>query len=130
MSLEEMISNNSGTFGLLTFLSGLLLGNWFAIGRDRRREFNEIADEIALLLIEKREGASEKLIWRGPTDIQLESLKRRTNKKPVIQAVEIYLNAIADRENQETGELGDRSYKDPEKIITAIDNLLKYVQRK
>lgn len=32
-------------FSLLTFSVGLLLGNWLAIGRDKRKEFNDISED-------------------------------------------------------------------------------------
>ncbi len=33
-------------FWIVTFLAGILLGNFFAIGRDRRKEFNTASDEF------------------------------------------------------------------------------------
>lgn len=36
---------------VLVFLSGLLLGNWLAIGRDKRREFNDVVAPIRVWLL-------------------------------------------------------------------------------
>ena len=38
---------------LLTFLGGLLLGNWLAISRDRRKEINEAAHTIHTTLLRR-----------------------------------------------------------------------------
>ena len=38
-------------YSSITFLLGLLIGNWMAIGRDRRREFNETATPLYKKLI-------------------------------------------------------------------------------
>lgn len=40
---------------ILTFLLGLLLGNWLAIGRDKRKEFNEAAAPIRGWLIKEKD---------------------------------------------------------------------------
>ena len=41
-------------FSLITLLLGFLIGNRLAIGRDRRKEFNEVADPLAKILTEER----------------------------------------------------------------------------
>ena len=43
MSIEQIINSYPSVFGLVTFFAGLILGNWLAIGRDKRKEFNEAA---------------------------------------------------------------------------------------
>ncbi|WP_369929428.1 hypothetical protein [Xanthomonas sp. NCPPB 2632] len=43
----------SELLSLLTFLLGLVLGNWLAIGRDKRQEFNEAVSPIRRWLIEE-----------------------------------------------------------------------------
>lgn len=44
-----------GLVSLLTFFVGLLLGNWLAIGRDKRKEFNEAAAPIRGWLIGEKD---------------------------------------------------------------------------
>jgi hypothetical protein len=41
--ITEQINDNAPIFSILTFLIGLLVGNWLSIGRDKRKEFNDIA---------------------------------------------------------------------------------------
>ena len=120
MSLEEIITSHPEIFGFITFLVGGLLGNRYAIGRDRRKEFNEVADEIALSLIKKKEGAVQKLIWSGPTNDQLENLKRRSSffkRKSVKRACTQYINAITNLDNQKSGSGGQPFYKNSDKIV-------------
>jgi len=62
---------------IILFFAGLTLGNWLAIGRDKRKEFNEVADEVHFALKKQKEnienGTAAK---RGPKDNELENLKR------------------------------------------------------
>jgi hypothetical protein len=42
----KFIGENPGFFSILTFLLGLILGHWLALGRDKRKEFNEASSRI------------------------------------------------------------------------------------
>ncbi len=42
----------------LTFLLGLLLGNWLAIGRDKRKEFNDAVGPVRSWLLMQRDELS------------------------------------------------------------------------
>ena len=44
--LHKVIQSYPEMFGILMFLCGALLGHWLSIGRDKRKEFNELADTI------------------------------------------------------------------------------------
>ena len=133
MILEEIIRNNPAVLGLLTFLLGGLLGNRYAICRDQRKEFNEIADVVALLLINKRKAATHLRISSGPNNDQLETLKRRSGllKRPSItKACELYTAAVTDSKNKESDSVGQPFYKNKDPILTAIDDLLEKVKRR
>ncbi|MBC8488841.1 MAG: hypothetical protein H8D45_22695 [Bacteroidetes bacterium] len=41
------------TIGIVTFLIGILLGNFFAIGRDRRKEINDAAVKFRSVIAEE-----------------------------------------------------------------------------
>jgi len=132
MALEKFINIYSGIFGILTFLLGLFLGNRLAIGRDKRKEFNEIADEIYSVLLKKREGAEKGLIWNGPTKEQFAHLIRRASsvaKLSISKSIEKYNKAI-DQNNISHDSYGQLFYSRPEEVTNAIDLLLQHVQRK
>jgi len=42
----KFITDNPGFYSILTFFLGLILGHWLALGRDKRKEFNEAASDI------------------------------------------------------------------------------------
>src|SRR5262245_32374757 len=48
----------STLFSLLTFFLGLVLGNWLAVGRDKRKEFNEAVAPIRSWLLAETEAPS------------------------------------------------------------------------
>lgn len=42
----EWINLNGAVVGLVTFLFGLLMGHRFALGRDKRKEWNDVVDRL------------------------------------------------------------------------------------
>ena len=48
-------------FSLLTFLLGLFLGHRLTLWRDRRKEFNDIAQPIRDVLLKERENPTSKV---------------------------------------------------------------------
>lgn len=49
--LLEWINANGAVVGLLTFLFGLVLGHRFALGRDKRKEWNDVVDRVRVQLV-------------------------------------------------------------------------------
>lgn len=53
--LFYVIKDNPVSYGAISFLTGTLFGHWLAIGRDKRKEFNEISRPIRLGLLKQIE---------------------------------------------------------------------------
>jgi hypothetical protein len=43
------------TISLVTFVIGMFVGNWLALGRDRRKEINELSSPVRLRLVKQIE---------------------------------------------------------------------------
>lgn len=54
--LLNIIKANPISYGAVSFLTGLLIGNRLAIGRDKRKEFNEAACPIREVLLQQLHG--------------------------------------------------------------------------
>jgi hypothetical protein len=59
----------TGLISFLTFLLGLLLGNWLAIGRDKRKEFNEAAAPVRGWLLKSKADPSPYIPWPSDQEI-------------------------------------------------------------
>ncbi|GAA5523150.1 hypothetical protein LQ318_16085 [Aliifodinibius salicampi] len=135
MSIQEFLQdlNMEIVVNVILFLAGLILGNWLAIGRDKRKEFNEAADEVHFELKKQKEQIkSGRALKRGPEDKQLEKLKRRVpfyRQKSFNESLEKYFNATSSDNWKQDG-YGDTSYEDTEKVIDSINNLIQFTERK
>jgi hypothetical protein len=131
MSSPEIITDNIEILWRIgSFLGGVgvgFLGHWFALSRDRRCEFNELADEFDTLLRRKSEYLNALRIKPS----EFEDLIRRVpkwRKKRLIQAIAVYDEADGE-ENKERNVRGDEVHIDREKIRAAIEELLECVRR-
>lgn len=118
---------------ILLLLVGFILGSWFEIWRDKRKEFNEIADVVNQTL--NRELESLKTangVTKGPSDADFEKLRRRLywfNRRGFEKVLKNY-QANKSSENWDYNELNEPYYKDTEKIISSINTLLSYTKRR
>lgn len=112
----------------LTGLLGLLIGNRLAIGRDRRKEFNALADPIRILLLREKERPN--LSGAAPNKVDLAVLRERLpfwKRRRFDRALENYQKSKGE-ENLERDQYGSVSYKDQFLIIHGIDALLRIIR--
>lgn len=118
---------------IILFLAGLIIGNWLAIGRDKRKEFNQIADKVCLALKKQKQRVEENsAVVTRPEENDLEKLKRRISifkKKSFEESLNRYIDATSSK-NWKQDEYGQPFYKDSQKVIQSIEDLLSYTKRK
>lgn len=115
---------------LATGLIGLLVGNWQAIGRDKRKEFNAIAERITIVLLKAREQLSPYAEWPDKMDIHffreaLPSLRRRR-----FDAVLRTYKQVHDDVKSTEDEYGSTSYKNTNLVANCIDRLLRLTRQR
>jgi len=66
----------TGLVSFLTFLLGLILGHWLALGRDKRKEFNEAVAPIRNWLLTEQNGPSP------------------YNKRPSLHEIDLFLHYL------------------------------------
>lgn len=124
----NFIRENTVAVSLVSFLLGLLLGNRLAIGRDKRKEFNDLINSIRADLLSIKMHPENNL--RGTWIITLTLIREKLpfwKRRGFDVAVENYKKSKGD-ENQNSDMVGGFNYKDTSLISHAADNLLKYLK--
>ena len=123
--LEEII--RTPYFSGAAFFTGLLIGNWLTIGRDKRREFNEVAIVIREFLISARKHPSP--TNRMPTDVQLDAFLIRLpfwKRRGFSKAWTRYKRTRKDGEVRDR--IGGVDFKNRDELRECIDYLLRYAK--
>ena len=109
---------------------GVFVGHWLTLGRDRRKEFNELVDWIRPALFNEKERLSP--MSKGVDKIQFISFsevlpfwKRHCFDK----AVEQYKKSTSN-ENYVQDSAGQVFYKDTKTVVHSIDSLLRFMKKK
>ncbi len=123
---------NTFTHPAFTAAIGFLAGHFLAIGRDRRKEFNEAAGVIYRKLIEERRNPNP--FNFGPTDSEFDVFGQHLSarkRSSFYNAIGKYNKAKegADIGSYE-GVIGGGHYTNPSLIVKEIDNLLKFTKRR
>lgn len=111
---------------LLTFCAGLLIGHWFALDRDKRKEYNAIAERARHELLKER--AEQRGVWLSLNAVeweQLESALPRWQRPSFRRAKAMRNDALADCYQDNMGGI---IYPRPERFVQAADALLRYVK--
>ncbi|MCX5804169.1 MAG: hypothetical protein NTU69_11680 [Proteobacteria bacterium] len=117
-------------FGPILGLIGFLIGNRFALDRDKRKEFNNLIEPLRHDLIGIKNHPNSKIQggWMITVALIREKLPIR-KRKGFDKAVENYNKSKSD-ENIERDNMGGFTYKDTTRIVDAANELLRYLKLK
>src|SRR5208337_4981111 len=104
------------------------IGNRLAIDRDRRHEFNSLIDPLRHDLLGMRNYPSSNL--KGTWMISCTLIREKLpfwKRKGFDRAIENYKKSKGD-ENLDPNGSGGFSYKDPARIVLAVNDLLKFLK--
>jgi len=121
---------NTLTHPAFTAAIGFLAGHFLAIGRDRRKEFNEAAEILTIKLIAERNNASP--FVHCPTDIEFEIFSLHLpfwKRGRFNRCIKKYKKTKIDNQCQ-NGESGEIYYHDKGPIVSVVTELLKFTERK
>lgn len=116
-----------------TLLIGALIGNWLAIGRDRRKDFNKIANPLFERLEKQRLTAisgkypSDLNHINSSTFIQLERQMSKLKLASLKKSVESYLYV---KSNCGSYSEGRYYFDNPTILLKAISDLQKFMPHK
>jgi len=117
-------------FGLIWGLIGFLIGNRFALDRDKRKELNNLIDPLRHDLIGVRNHPSSEMkgSWMITTALIREKLPI-WKRKGFDRVVENYNKSKSD-ENRIPDHMGGFTYKDTARIVHAANSFLKCLKPK
>lgn len=114
---------------LFTFFLGLFFGHRLTLWRDRRKEFNDIAQPIRAMLLEEKERPTPYFV--GPSEIdadQLESVLSFWQRHRFRNSWNAYRHAK--KKSVERDSYGGCLFGNTDEIIQHIEYVLRYTTRK
>jgi hypothetical protein len=117
------------TWSVLSFLLGIVFGHWLSVHRDQRKEFNEVADRLAIPL--ETQGRAPDPYFDPPWD-DLGLLRRHLRWWPRARydaALDNYEKATG-KDNRVQDEYGKPFYVDGDKVKKATERLCKFLHRR
>ncbi len=115
-------------FSLFTFFAGLWLGNRLAIGRDRRKEFNEAAHPIRCWLLGESQSPSP--YTERPSAMQIDMFMSYLPAWKRIGFRRRYERQDRERKKAEAQDsMGSVFFKEEKRIMDAVNGCLKYTKR-
>ena len=128
--LHEVIQAYPELFGVLMFCCGALIGHRLALGRDKRKEINEVLDRIRAGF----EGQADdpyprREVLTDDVGLLRHHLSRR-QKKTYDPRIEDYKLATGNESVWLYDELHNPSYKNPEIVAQAARDILLLLKRR
>jgi hypothetical protein len=117
-------------FGLVWGLIGFLIGNRFALDRDKRKEFNNLIEPLRHDLIGVKNHPNSKI--QGSWMITVALIREKLpiwKRKGFDKAIKNYNKSRSD-ENMERDNMGGFTYKDTTRIVDAANEFLRYLKPK
>lgn len=117
-------------FGLVWGLIGFLIGNRFALDREKRKEFNNLIEPLRHDLMGVKNNPNSKI--RGSWMITVALIRKKLpiwKRKGFDKAVENYNKSKRD-ENIKRDNMGGFTYKDTTRIVDAANEFLRYLKPK
>lgn len=116
--------------GLITFLLGLFLGHRLSLGRDLRKEFNEISHPFRVALLRQREYPTPDACIFSEIEADLfESALPFWQRRGFRKTLDAYRNENKKNIVQDQ-KYGTLSFANTDEIIKHIDYVLNYTARK
>lgn len=129
-TIHDVVTNP--LFGVLTALIGFFCGHRVALWRDRRKEFNEVADILfRALLTEKKGMAGPSPLVAGPSIEDFHVFRRHLGwlrRRQFDIALRDYQKAKGP-ENHTRNVVGDVFYEDDLRVSYAINRLIEFTER-
>lgn len=114
---------------LLTFFLGLVLGHWLAIGRDKRKEFNDAVVPVRNWLLRAKDAPNPYAKW--PSDEELDRFihyLRSWQRAPFRKHLSRYRELHNTQQVQDS--YGQASYRSTTEIRCELIKLFKYTGRR
>jgi hypothetical protein len=114
---------------LLTFFLGLFLGHRLSLERDKRKEYNEVADIVYFALINEKRSIG---MSKGPTEEELLQLLRRSSYIDRFRIKTVIDKYRAAKKNiiVSRSPSGQPLFSNIDNVVTEIDSLIKCLERK
>lgn len=119
---------STAVVSIVTFVLGLLLGHRLALGRDKRKEFNEAAQPVREWLLQE---ASEPSPYRKqPSRLEMDTFVSCLSSRDRSRFNAALQDYRSECKNEESNSYGDVSYGDPERVKEPACRLLPFTDRR
>lgn len=117
------------TWSVLSFFLGLILGHWLALGRDKRKEFNELSAPLRSWVVRQIARPEDFLQRPLPTTSEIDALARRLSRRRRKRLVATWIEmSEAYRSNLTRDPLGGESFRRSDPGLDALRRLEKMLR--